>query len=709
MKATKAQIFNYKSIGQICELEIYKKTTVLVGKSNVGKTNILKSIKTVFDNDKIRNFDRCSWIDEEQKLSSKVWFEFERKDRARLKNISTELNGKKGIVVSKFLDGKRAIELDPEYQVKYIEVPTNELKTYLTAIRRKTRKLIRNWESLERRANLSSNDLLVTNFNFIDTWINQEKTLNVQETGKIQTSLFTKFDKKLLKIKSQLDQKKYVDLDSRGVKISLSYLLKETRKSENYIKFRNQKVKSFNDKDILDLLPQLIYLESDENYKVEDKLYFEDIDTSSNEFVNLLLAISGVDVTPLINGNRRRREDAIDKINKKLKVNLAKYWNQENLIIEIKDDYDAFEGDEDEEGIDVKRFLEVDIKGSEGHRGSISEQGPGFQWFLWFVVNHMINIKNERDVILIMDEPGLHLHASAQYDLLDRFENTANSIQILYTTHSPYLIDKNHPHRVSSVGKSNGEEEKTRGTFVNNSPYHSSSGVAWEPIRSAIGLPIGASLFVGGHNLIVEGITDQIYIGAAIRAFIRTEVDTNFDLNKVSINFGGDELNTLALALFCNTESTSAKVLLDSDTFQRKITKLKKGDFQEEQIFVIGEVLGDIEKIIDIEHLFSDVFYHNAFIETYHNIDPLPIPKKDIPKSWDEVKSFKPAEYKSKWGRTKYYEHFFNKKYETDFSKIQVAKNISDKITLMSKEEVLRELNGFKTLLRKIWSSKPKW
>ena len=307
-----------------------------------------------------------------------------------------------------------------------------------------------------------------------------------------------------------------------------------------------------------------------------------------------------------------------------------------------------------------------------------------------------------------MDEPGLHLHASAQYDLLDRFENTSDNIQIIYTTHSPYLIDKNYPHRVLSVNKDSGNKENiVRGSYINNKPYHSSNGVAWEPIRSAIGLPIGASLFVGGHNLIVEGITDQMFICAIIRSFIRTGVNCKYDLNKVSVNFGGDEANTIALATFCNQESSSVKILMDSDTSTKKINKLKKAKFPADRIYVIGEVMKDNKKFIDIEHLFSDEYYHESFKKTYEELKLETVSNNNMPKTWYKV--FKEFEKKDNWGRTKYYEQYFKNNMQTSFSKISVARTICEEIATMSKEDVEKELSEFKTLLDKLWFSAPVW
>src|SRR5699024_12867580 len=63
-----------------------------------------------------------------------------------------------------------------------------------------------------------------------------------------------------------------------------------------------------------------------------------------------------------------------------------------------------------------------------------------------------------------IDEPGVHLHVNAQKKLLELFESlTENNKQLIYTTHSPYMLDG------MSIVKSRGIDKKDNGmsTFIN--------------------------------------------------------------------------------------------------------------------------------------------------------------------------------------------------------------------------------------------------
>src|SRR5262249_40686112 len=56
------------------------------------------------------------------------------------------------------------------------------------------------------------------------------------------------------------------------------------------------------------------------------------------------------------------------------------------------------------------------------------------------------------NVILLLDEPGLSLHGMAQADLLRYMEQELKPYhQVIYTTHSPFMVDPDHFERVRIV------------------------------------------------------------------------------------------------------------------------------------------------------------------------------------------------------------------------------------------------------------------
>lgn len=144
---------------------------------------------------------------------------------------------------------------------------------------------------------------------------------------------------------------------------------------------------------------------------------------------------------------------------------------------------------------------------------SFGERSSGLKYFLSYYVQYLSHEHHGADTeILLMDEPDAYLSSQAQQDLLKIFkaftepEDGKRPVQVIYVTHSPFLIDKNHSDRIRVLEKGTGDE----GTRVvkNASRNH------YEPLRSAFGAFVGETTFIGNCNVMVEGTADQILLAA---------------------------------------------------------------------------------------------------------------------------------------------------------------------------------------------------
>lgn len=710
MKISKIEIYNYKSIGLKCTLELDSSSTVLVGKSNVGKSNILRAIQFAFTEKRLDKKSKCSWNENEEK-SVRIFFSIEDKDIKQLIEISSILKDKQKIILTKNVNGSRSLDFFPPVEESTIEVPASRVKDILTNVRSRVRKYIRSWESIMYDYDVESEDEVNVLISSLKEWAISEKSLFPAKTYKAQLEILKRLENDLVRIRIKLDDRKYADINTRSIKTGLSYMLSEFNSNViPAIVYRKKTVKGYEIENVLAILPSIKFVDSDEDFSISDKIYFSEVGENRNHFMNLLIQLSGCSINKLIHEDGRIREKEFKICNSSLAEIFSEYWNQEDLVVALRKDSELVKEETNDSSNDLnerevlKHFYELDIIDSGGHWGSISEQGPGFQWFFWFVVRHLIEVKGERDIFLILDEPALHLHASAQNDLLERFDKSLNArIQFLYTTHSPFLINKNYPYRIRSVQKGS-DKERVRGTYLVSKPYHSSSGNPWEPIRSAIGLSAGASLYVGGNNLIVEGITDQILLSALAQSVNRVEKRSVFNMNKVSICFGGDETNSISLALFCQQEEISVKVLFDSDTIARKKAKLIKGNFPEESIFDIN---GLAKSSIDIEDLFDTSFYHKCFIRAYEEIG---FNKEIFPKNFREIKSSLERPKLAKWGRSKFYEEWFKKEEGLgDFGKIIVAKKLAEELSSLTRKELNNCCIDAINVLKSVWIAVDNW
>ncbi len=200
---------------------------------------------------------------------------------------------------------------------------------------------------------------------------------------------------------------------------------------------------------------------------------------------------------------------------------------------------------------------------------AFGERSSGLRYFLSYYIQYLAHERrSDRREILLMDEPDAFLSNQGQQDLLKIFDAFANPqdaatpIQLIYVTHSPFLIDKNHGERIRVLEKGVGAE----GTRV----VRDASRNHYEPLRSAFGSFVGETTFIGNCNLMVEGPADQILLAGAatyLRATLVPELHT-LDLNHITIvpASGASHIPYLVyLARGRDVEKPAVIVMLDSD------------------------------------------------------------------------------------------------------------------------------------------------
>jgi hypothetical protein len=85
-------------------------------------------------------------------------------------------------------------------------------------------------------------------------------------------------------------------------------------------------------------------------------------------------------------------------------------------------------------------------------RTLLGRRSKGFVWFFSFLAWFSQQKRKKIPLILLLDEPSLYLHGSAQKDLLRFLEDEcADGLQVLYSTQSPYMIDPGRMDRVRIV------------------------------------------------------------------------------------------------------------------------------------------------------------------------------------------------------------------------------------------------------------------
>ncbi|KQQ85627.1 AAA family ATPase [Aureimonas sp. Leaf324] len=191
----------------------------------------------------------------------------------------------------------------------------------------------------------------------------------------------------------------------------------------------------------------------------------------------------------------------------------------------------------------------------------LENRSTGLQWFLsFFLVFTYESEDAHENAIILLDEPGHSLHPLAQRDLTRFFDNLAATHQLLFTTHSPFLIDADRLDRVRKVFVDERGGTKSSGNLAVGTR---GSGAAYA-VHSALNLSVAESLLLGCTPVIVEGPSDQHYLSAIKTILIRKgKIKPSREL--VFPPSGGAKTARLIAAILMGRDDTLPVVLLDGD------------------------------------------------------------------------------------------------------------------------------------------------
>jgi predicted ATP-dependent endonuclease of OLD family len=461
--------------------------------------------------------------------------------------------------------------------------------------------------------------------------INEEQAIKLQKllpkVIKIESSVALPSSvpiKKIIELgkKDDVDSKKFelLDREQRNRIVDALDVFSNNPELINKVRFSNGNKEEINDslavdaiKSIISALGEISLTEQERREKEFDlahKLICKIAQVDPDALDDLANAVK--------NGMQGYANGIIEKINRQLAINLnfPNYWVQDrNFCLKVMArDYDLV-------------FTITDRTGTEY---SFDERSQGLKFFLSYYIQYRSHEPDpNKNEILLMDEPDAYLSSQAQQDLLKLFDLFANPqqgshlihpIQVVYVTHSPFLIDKNHAERIRVLQKGN-EDEGTR-VVKDVSKNH------YEPLRSSIGAYVGETVFIGNCNLMVEGIGDQILIAGATR-YLRAKGVPNLetlDLNQITIVpcGGASQIPYLVyLARGRDSEKPAVIVLLDGDNSGKDAKKELLGKSGQHRRPVIQEQF--ILQLADLNEEFSFAAENMTKKIEIEDIIPLPI------------------------------------------------------------------------------------
>lgn len=234
------------------------------------------------------------------------------------------------------------------------------------------------------------------------------------------------------------------------------------------------------------------------------------------------------------------------------------------------------------------------------HRVTVpfNKRSKGFVWFFSFLVAFSDYQKSGNKIILLLDEPGLNLHAKAQFDLLKFIDQElAPYHQVLYTTHSPFMIPPAKLERVRTV-----HDRDNLGTVVSNDPLSDDADTVF-PLQAALGYDLAQTLFLGPNTLVVEGPSELIYFNVCT-AILEKEGRAGLSKKWVIVPVGGaDKIPTFISLLGANQLNIAVAIDISQKDRQRIDNLVKSNFLKIGNLVTMGDIVG--AKNADIEDLFS--------------------------------------------------------------------------------------------------------
>lgn len=292
---------------------------------------------------------------------------------------------------------------------------------------------------------------------------------------------------------------------------------------------------------------------------------------------------------------------------------IIKFWSQNRHIQMRFDVRDAKPGDPEgmQSGVNIWGEVYDTVHLASTPLGTRSR---GFVWFFSFLAWYEDIKRQKQNVILLLDEPGLSLHGRAQGDLLQYFESELSTHQLLYTTHSPFMIDPTKFERVRIV-QDLGIDSKEPfprdqdGTKVLADVFDATDDSLF-PLQGALGYEIQQTLFIGPNSLVVEGPSDLLFL-RAISAQLEREGRIGLSEKWVITPVGGSGRVPAFVALLAPQKGLNVATLLDIESRdQAQIEDLyKKKLLAKKQVLTYGDFIGCNNA--DIEDMFERDFYVN--------------------------------------------------------------------------------------------------
>jgi predicted ATP-dependent endonuclease of OLD family len=593
MRLRKFRVRAFRCIHDSSEIKVGD-LAAFIGRNESGKTAILEALMLLNKDTKVSELDLCDEMAEELKSEIRIVegdFELIEKETGLVREKFPNLSDIKKVKIFR-------TQTNPKVQYDFGDIK----------ISGEADKRINSWENFVEKI-----------YNFVLTIPNPIRIKldttflegHAPRTRDAFNSIMAEFNNNVYLLASQEKQvistweQIYRDIDHTYDTLLIG--TSERSALENFIEERlHPRFVYFSDyKKILGNINLDEFLKETKSVRPKGLEYVEEFDKA--ETVKNLFYLADLDMDKLeeVQNSPSRLIKLLHTASRKLTERLNPAWKGDPIHVELR--------------FNPGNILSVVISdihrdGTVTNTGLLNRRAEGFKWTFSFIVNFAAETQRSelKEAILLLDEPARNLHPTQSRGISDLLKSLAGSNQILYATHSPFMIFDYTPGNLLVV-----ELDKRKHLSRIYYDYWNADDSTLTPILYGLSRGLVESISdreIGANSrpvIIVETMSDSMYLNA----FDKFLKDPNLSMNPLNIVPAYNKNSVLPLAIFYRNHGYNTFVLLDNTEMSRQIsTMLQTNGFKSVQI-IFFELGGQPKQAI--EDLIMDEDYLYAVNQTY--------------------------------------------------------------------------------------------
>jgi len=406
------------------------------------------------------------------------------------------------------------------------------------------------------------------------------------------------------------------------------------------------------------------YIREEKREKNESVEYIEEFDKA--ETVRNLFYLAELDLNELeeVKDSPSRCIKLLNAASNRLTKKLNPAWKGEPIHVELR--YNPG-------NIMSVVISDVHRDGTVTNTGLLNRRAEGFKWTFSFIVNFAAETQRAelKEAILLLDEPARNLHPTQQMGISDLLKNLAGSNQVLYATHSPFMIFDYTPGNLLVV-----ELDKRKHLSRIFYDYWNADDKTLTPILYGLSRGLVESITdreIGRNSrpvIIVETMSDSMYLNS----FDKFLQDPNISMNPLNIVAAFNKNAVLPLAIFYRNHGYNTFILLDNTEESKQISfQLISNEFNPIQTIFFEKEGKKIESIEDYLVLEDYLYAVNQTYEIklrnegFSNLTPEEVLSKEKNGVLDNLRTIWEEHKDDGWN---------------DFDNEEITRYICEKITL---------------------------